>query len=70
MKKVVALNQNYFYDKGKIYCKIVKVTDDTKPSQYRLKIPVHMLRSNYKNEFFKKCVEHKTDLIINNDYET
>ena len=27
---------------------LVKVTDDTKPSQYRLKIPQQVIKTNYK----------------------
>ena len=46
------------------------MTDETKPSEYRLKIPQQMTKTNYENEFKKKEVEHKPKIIVNEDYET
>ena len=53
-----------------IYLILVKVTDETKPCQHKLKIPCPTASTNYSQEFRKKKKNYKTHLIVNNDYET
>ena len=48
----------------------MKVTDETKPPQYRLKIPQQIIKTNYKKDFLNKKIKHRTNIIVNSDYET